>query len=109
MTPSEVSDWIESAPFAELLTTLRAGLARRDDAPRDDGHGYVVGLAIGADDGGGWELSMAAPPDATAYDDVPPDGEPWCQFGACPSCGLELTGAVKRALCPYCGARARLT
>ena len=71
MTPSEISDWIASAPYAELLSTLRAGLAGRRDAPRDEGHAYVVGLALGADDGDGWELSMVALPDPTAYDAPP--------------------------------------
>lgn len=109
MKPSDVSQWIASAPFDLLLAALHEGLAGRADRPRDDGHTYVVGLAVAANDGSGWEFSIAAPPDGSAYEGPPPDGEPWCQFGVCPTCDLELTGAVKRAQCSNCGGKAQLT
>jgi hypothetical protein len=104
-----VADWIATASYRDLLRVVCEGLSRRPDRMDDAAHVYVVGLASAANDGGGWEVAMAAEADDAAYGGAPPEGEPWCQFGACPVCHLQLTGATKRVVCPACGASAYLT
>lgn len=110
MKAADVSDWVATAPFPALLAALAAGLERRRDTPKEHEEFMpcVVGLAVGWDEGDGWEISMAAAPDRAVYDgQLPDDG--WGQHGECPLCGLELAGPAKHALCPFCGEHVYMT
>lgn len=102
---ADVVAWLASAPFEDVLTAVGTGLARRDDAPRD-GVGECVGLAMAIPEEGRWEFAMAA---GSRPGEGPAGGEPWCQFGGYPRCGLALVAAAKHACCPACGAAAYLT
>ena len=94
--------WLATAPLDELVATVQEALAARADQPGDDAHDYVLGVALAAREGDDWELSMAGVSAAAAYPAGIPKGEPWCQFGACGRCGLEVVAATKQAVCPHC-------
>lgn len=101
--------WLATAPLDELIVTVQEAPAARADGPGDDTHDYVLGIALAVREGKDWELSMAGERAAAAYPEGVPGGEPWCQFGACENCGLEVVAATKRAICPHCRAVVRLT
>lgn len=106
----DVVQWIAAAPYAELVAALAHGLAQRSDLPLGDPSiDYVVGLALAVREESSWEVSLVARTNDAAYSGCPPTGEPWCQFGTCGSCNLEVVGHLKNLICPYCNSRVFLT
>jgi hypothetical protein len=98
----DVVRWLAKASYGELVSVLRQGLSSHADGLDYDGERSIVHLSLAHFDGEEWEVSLAAAGAEQAYDGPLPDGEPWCQFGSCADCGLELVGAHKFVVCPNC-------
>lgn len=119
MDEEQIIRCLATMPFHDFVATVQKAIRQRPESETGDAaHAYVYGLGFGVrykdvqpEDGieDVWEYSIAASPDHAVYGNDAPDCEPWCQFGQCGNCDLELVGAAKKVICPNCGAQAYLT
>ncbi len=109
----DVADWLKHASYEELLAVLGPAMEQQLARHQDQVGVSVLTLALAyREEGEPWEISLAARGSERFYGakaSSPRFGEPWCQFGDCAQCGLELVGALKTVVCPCCGAEAYLT
>ncbi len=119
MTSGEVVEFLQRCSGGELSDILRRVFAARTEA-EDEGtaflHRLVLGMAsrenLSADaagvEWGPWTIAAVA---YAAPGEYPDDfaGEPFVQYGDCPTCRVKVCSHVKRAVCPLCGQPVYLT
>lgn len=110
----KIVQFLRECSGSVLSLVLTEALKDREENVKDSicESRLVLGMADRSvrDEGGWgpWNVRAIAPHDSSVYP-LGNDGEPFCQYGTCPQCGLEVASHIKNALCPICEADVYLT